>query len=413
MNMKALKIASKDLQVFFKDRGAILTLFVLPLVFVVVFSGALTSIGVDEDVRVALAVVNLDSGEAAQELLDGINNAGGVIVELYAEDEAISLLEEKEIPRVLIIPADFTAGMDAHHQVTVQLINHPDAYLEQTEAVSLVIDGVTQDMALESQIVASLEQMGEMQANAPEEFQVFTTQRNITQAQSQFENSQNQSLVSVDQKIPGQTEKRKEDLSEHSAVPGIAVMFVFLTAQSAAHMVFDEKKVGAFRRLLAAPVSKADILIGKMIPNIIIGLIQIAVIFAFGVLGMKLLGFRPMSLGNDPLALVIVAFLVALCSSSLGVVIAALARTENQIGGLSTLLLWVLAILGGSIIPLFYLESFLGPIPKFIPHYWANRAFSDLTVRGLGIGDITLEMGVILLFCAIFFAIGLWRFDFD
>lgn len=411
--MKALKIASKDLQVFFKDRGAILTLFVLPLVFVVVFSGALTSIGVDEDVRVALAVVNLDSGEAAQELLDGINNAGGVIVELYAEDEAISLLEEKEIPRVLIIPADFTAGMDAHHQVTVQLINHPDADLEQTEAVSLVIDGVTQDMALESQIVASLEQMGEMQANAPEEFQVFTTQRNITQAQSQFENSQNQSLVSVDQKIPGQTEKRKEDLREHSAVPGIAVMFVFLTAQSAAHMVFDEKKVGAFRRLLAAPVSKADILIGKMIPNIIIGLIQIAVIFAFGVLGMKLLGFRPMSLGNDPLALVIVAFLVALCSSSLGVVIAALARTENQIGGLSTLLLWVLAILGGSIIPLFYLESFLGPIPKLIPHYWANRAFSDLTVRGLGIGDITLEMGVILLFCAIFFAIGLWRFDFD
>jgi ABC-2 type transport system permease protein len=413
MNMKALKIASKDLQVFFKDRGAILTLFVLPLVFVVVFSGALTSIGVDEDVRVALAVVNLDSGEAAQELLDGINNAGGVIVELYAEDEAISLLEEKEIPRVLIIPADFTAGMDAHHQVTVQLINHPDADMEQTEAVSLVIDGVTQDMALESQIVASLEQMGEMQANAPEEFQVFTTQRNITQAQSQFENSQNQSLVSVDQKIPGQTEKRKEDLREHSAVPGIAVMFVFLTAQSAAHMVFDEKKVGAFRRLLAAPVSKADILIGKMIPNIIIGLIQIAVIFAFGVLGMKLLGFRPMSLGNDPLALVIVAFLVALCSSSLGVVIAALARTENQIGGLSTLLLWVLAILGGSIIPLFYLESFLGPIPKLIPHYWANRAFSDLTVRGLGIGDITLEMGVILLFCAIFFAIGLWRFDFD
>ena len=411
--MKALKIASKDLQVFFKDRGAILTLFVLPLVFVVVFSGALMSIGVDEDTRVALAVVNLDSGEAAQELLDGINNAGGVIVELYAEDEAISLLEEKEIPRVLIIPTDFTAGMDAHHQVTVQLINHPDADMEQTEAVSLVIDGVTQDMALESQIVASLEQMGEMQANAPEEFQVFTTQRNITQAQSQFENSQNQSLVSVDQKIPGQTEKRKEDLREHSAVPGIAVMFVFLTAQSAAHMVFDEKKVGAFRRLLAAPVSKADILIGKMIPNIIIGLIQIAVIFAFGVLGMKLLGFRPMSLGNDPLALVIVAFLVALCSSSLGVVIAALARTENQIGGLSTLLLWVLAILGGSIIPLFYLESFLGPIPKLIPHYWANRAFSDLTVRGLGIGDITLEMGVILLFCAIFFAIGLWRFDFD
>jgi len=411
--MNALKIASKDLQIFFRDRGAILTLFVLPLVFVAVFSGVLMSIGVDEDEAITLAVVNLDVGETAQILLEGIDNAGGVLVELYTEDEAMSLLDEKEIPRVLVIPDDFTAGMDSHHQVTLQLINHPDADMQQTEAVQLVVDGVAQDMALESQIIASLELMGEMQANAPEEFQVFNTERNISQAQSQFESAQDQSLVSVDQRIPGQTEKRKDDLREHSAVPGIAVLFVFMTAQTAAHMVFDEKKVGVFRRLLAAPISKLDILIGKMIPNMIIGLIQIAVIFAFGVFGMKLLGLTPMSLGNDPLALVLVAILIALCSSCLGVLIAAIARTENQIGGLSTLVLWVLAILGGCIIPLFYLENFLGPIPKLIPHYWANLAFSDITVRGLGIGDIMLEMGALLLFSAIFFAIGLWRFDFD
>jgi len=204
----------------------------------------------------------------------------------------------------------------------------------------------------------------------------------------------------------------KIDIRELSTVPGIAVLFVFMTAQAAASMIFAEKKIGAFRRLLAAPVSKAEILFGKMIPNMVIALIQLAVIFAFGTVGMKLLGFQPMSLGNDPLALVVVSLLVALCSSCLGVFIAAIARTENQVGGISTLLLWVLGVLGGSIIPLFFLESFLGSIPKVIPHYWANRAFDDIFVRGLGFMDITLEMSILLLFAVIFFAIGVWRFEF-
>lgn len=411
--MKALKIAQKDMQVFFKNRGSLIQLFILPLVFVVVFSGALMAIGVDEDERVALAVVDLDGGEAAVILKDGIDSQGGLRVELYAEDEALSLLDENDIPRVLIIPAGFTSDIEAHHPVTLQLIHHPDADIQQSEVVRLVVDGVAQGMALESQIIASLEMMGDMQANSPEEFQVFSVERNIAQAQSQFDRANSQALVSIDQKIPGESEQEKVDIRELSNVPGIAVLFVFLTAQTAAQMIFDEKKVGAFRRLLAAPVSKADILTGKMIPNMVIALIQLAVIFTFGTLGMDLLGFRPMSLGNDPLALVVVSLLVALCSASLGIFIAAIARTEGQVGGLSTVLLWVLGILGGSIIPLFFLESFLGPIPKFIPHYWANRAFDDIFVRGLGLGDITLEVGVLILFTLIFFAIGMWRFEFD
>jgi ABC-2 type transport system permease protein len=207
-------------------------------------------------------------------------------------------------------------------------------------------------------------------------------------------------------------EQEDIDIRELSTVPGIAVLAVFLTAQTAAHMIFEEKKIGAFRRLLAAPVSKTEILIGKMIPNVAIGLIQLTIIFLFGAYGLKLLGLQPMPLGNDPLALILTCFLVALCSSCLAILIAAIAKTESQIGGMSTLLLWILAVLGGSIIPLFFLESFLGSIPKVIPHYWANRAFDDIFVRSLGIGDITLELFVLLLFSVIFFAIGVWRFEF-
>jgi ABC-2 type transport system permease protein len=150
-----------------------------------------------------------------------------------------------------------------------------------------------------------------------------------------------------------------------------------------------------------------------MLPNFIIGLIQMGIILGFGVVGLDLLGLQPTSLGEDPLAVALVGVLVALCSSAIGIAIAAIARTENQIGGLSTLLLWGLGILGGSIIPTFVLDQFLGPVPRVVPHYWANRALENLMVRGADLADVTAEIGALFGFTALFVVIGLWRFEFD
>ena len=413
--MKALSITFKDLQIFFKDRGAMLQLFLLPLVFVVVFTGALGAIGKgEEDARIPLPVVDLDGGELARTLLDNINAAGGVRVEPYAQAEAMALLDENEIDRVLTIPPDFTAGIADGQPVTLRLVSHADADIKQTEAVRLVVEGVANDMALEIQILAALQQMGKMQAGVPESSQAFTVERMQAQARSQFERAQTQPLVAVAQREPGQEVEQEEPLGLGDiAVPGITVLFVFLTAQATAHSIYDEKKVGSFRRLLAAPMSKVALLGGKMLPNLITGLIQTGVIFAFGIVGLRLLGLTPATLGNEPLATVLVVVLLALCSSAFGILIAALARTEGQIGGLSTLLLWGMGLLGGSVIPLFILERMLGPVPMVVPHYWANRALVDLMLRGLGLADVTVEMAVLLGFTVLFFAIGLWRFEFD
>jgi len=190
-------------------------------------------------------------------------------------------------------------------------------------------------------------------------------------------------------------------------------LFVFLTAQTTAHSIFEEKKIGTFRRLVASPLSKVELLIGKILPNFITGLFQIVVIFAFGSLGMRLLGLTPLPIEKAPFGAMLIAILLALCSSAFGIAIAAIARTESQISGLSTLLLWGLGLVGGSLVPLFILERFLGPIPMIVPHYWANRAFDDLLIRGLGPADIALDLGVLLGFSLLFFAIGLWRFDFE
>jgi ABC-2 type transport system permease protein len=244
----------------------------------------------------------------------------------------------------------------------------------------------------------------------------FSVDRMQAQARSQFDQAQTQPLVHVEQKVPGQEEAVDEDEPlgiGDIAVPGVTVLFVFWTAQTTASTIYDEKKIGSFRRLLAAPVSKTSLLLGKLVPNFLIALVQSAVIFAFGIWGLDLMGMTPATLGNAPLATVLILVLLALCSSSFGILLAALARTEAQVGGLSMIIVWLMAVLGGSLIPLFLLEQFLGPVPMIVPHYWANRALVDLMVRGAGFADVIVEMVALLGFSALFFAVGAWRFEFN
>jgi ABC-2 type transport system permease protein len=416
--MNALRIALKDLRIFFKDRDVSLQLFLLPLLFIFVYSGAIsaiTSSGQQQDTRIQLPVVDLDGGQSAQTLLSELDKAGGVKIALYKEAEAMPLLEEGKLGRVLTIPAGFSAGIAAGQQQVLRLVSHPDADQEKTEAVRLVVQGVVRDMSLESQILASLQQMADMQANASAAVkEAFSIERLSAQARNQFTRSQAEPLVSLVQKIAGQNVEREEDPDySQASVPGFAVLFIFLTAQATARSVYDEKKVGSFRRLLAAPIAKISLLVGKILPNFLIALVQMAVILAFGVFGLRLLGMTPVPLGRDPLALLLAILLTALCSSAFGLVIAALARTESQIGGLSAVVLWVMGVLGGSFIPVFILDRLLGPVPKVVPHYWANRALTNVMLRGLRLADVTTELAVLALFTAVFFAIGLLRFDFD
>jgi ABC-2 type transport system permease protein len=141
-------------------------------------------------------------------------------------------------------------------------------------------------------------------------------------------------------------------------------------------------------------------------------LLQTVVIFAVGAWVMPLLQMDRIALHNLP-ALAVVSLMVALCSTSLGVFLAALCRTEGQISGMATAVLWVAGAVAGAFIPQFLLGSILSTIGKVTPHYWAISAFSDVIVRGEGLAGIGPQLGILALFTAAFFAIGVWRFKFD
>ena len=77
--MKILSIAFKDLQILFKDRGMLFQLFILPLLFILVFSGALSAIGASAEVTLPnLAIVDLDGNSAAQDLVSKLTADGSI-----------------------------------------------------------------------------------------------------------------------------------------------------------------------------------------------------------------------------------------------------------------------------------------------------------------------------------------------
>lgn len=417
-------LTKKDLAVFFRDRGGLIWLFVLPVVFILILAGlaSMTSGGSSEgqakDNRYPMAIVNLDTnGEHAKMLVQQLSAPDAFRLQQMTLEEANAQLNKYSIRRYLLIPASFSADLAARKPVTLTLIIHPNSDPSSDQTVMTMVNGIARNVSLELQIIDGIQTMGQMQAANPNANTAFSADRIMAQAKSQFEGSSENPLVSVAQVNPVKEEKElmpEFDLGE-SILPGMSVLFVFLAAMTMAHSIYTERKEGSLRRLLAAPLRRSELLLGKMLPMLILTIIQIVVIFLVGGLLLPLLGFGKLSIGNDPLALVLVSLSMGICSVSLGIFLAGIARTEGQITGIGNAFLWVAGFLGGAIVPAFIIQQIpvMNIISRFIPHSWATTAYYDLLARGRGLVDVLPNIGMLLLFSAVFFYIGLRRFKYE
>jgi ABC-2 type transport system permease protein len=185
-------------------------------------------------------------------------------------------------------------------------------------------------------------------------------------------------------------------------VPGFALMFVFFLVKDMASKVVEEREAGTLPRLLMAPVSRGVILIGKALPFFLLAVVQLMASFviASAVFDYPLV---------QPLTMLVVAICVAASVAGLGMMIAALARTEGQAGGLTILIVLVLGVVGGIFAP----STAVPGLRNITPHYWALQAFTDVMNRGVGIASVWLPCVVLLGIAAVTFAVGVMRFKFE
>jgi len=190
-------------------------------------------------------------------------------------------------------------------------------------------------------------------------------------------------------------------------VPGYSVFGIFWIVSLLAMSVLKEKQDGTFRRLIAAPMSRATMLAGKLTPYFLIAVVQMVLMFGVAA------AFMGLGLGTSIVALIAVSLAVAASAVGLGVLVSSIVKTEAQGNGLTTLLLLTLSALGGSFIPRFVMPDWMNTAGLVTPHAWALDAYQDLLVRGGGLADVAPEIGMLLGFTAVFFIVGALKFRFQ
>ena len=418
--MRILGITIKDLQIFFRDRSNYIWVFVLPMVFIVLFT--FVSVAAQnrpaEETAITVVVLDLDGGPGPQELIDRLSDTGEIKVEALDAAAVQERRSKDELVYLLTFPAGYSDAVTSGRPATLNLekVGGTD---NEFESLRLIVEGVAGDLSLETHILESLVMVGEMQKAATDAPLLFTVEQMQAQARSQFERSHTKPLVVISSSSPQTILERQKDQTQdvswaQSVVPGFTVLFVFMTAGLTALSIYEEKRVGSFRRLLAAPLSRFSVMVGKLSPNLLVVMIQIVALFAASILILPLLGSGGVTLGNDPLALVLLCLSMALCATALGLAISALARTESQISGGAQLFLWVTGLLGGCLVPLtLFNNPTLTAISRLVPQSWAIQGLQDLMVRGLGMQAVLPEIAALLAFSLVFFLVGAWRFDFD
>jgi len=412
MLRQILSTTWKDLKILFTDIGGMATLFLMPIMFIIVMSTALQGLfdsGTDTQPR-RLPVVNLDRGGYAAEVIAALDGIAGIEVETTWNDETLTreraeaLVADGERSVAVVFPADFSAQIEARSNgddatATVELITDPAASVQFIAPIQGMVFGAAERVA-ETQVAQArvAESLANAFAQLPPEMQPAPGQIAIEM--------EGTSVVALKQVAPAEMNIEVFPDTYQQNVPGYTVFGVFFIVGTMASSILQEKREGTFRRLLVAPLPKPVLLAGKILPYYLVNLIQVAIMF-----GVAHLLFG-MAFG-DPVALAAVSLALAAATTGLGIMVAALGKTDTQVGGITSLLTLTMSAVGGCLMPTSIMPGFLQTLSRFTPHAWAMQGFQDVLVRGYSLAGILPEAGALLGFAAAFFLIGVWRFRFD
>lgn len=158
-------------------------------------------------------------------------------------------------------------------------------------------------------------------------------------------------------------------------VPSYLVMFAFFLVLTMGWLFTAERRQGTLKRLMLAPLTSSQILLGKLIPCLVVSVFQGLVLLLAGRL------IFGMSWGPEPAYLALVVFCTSLAATGLALLIGVLARTENQVAIYGTLIVLVLAGLSGGMMgDRSLMPERMQTISRITPHAWALDAYRQLLV---------------------------------
>ena len=408
---KALAVAIKEMRVFTANRAVLFTMFLLPLL--VGFFTASVFAGGSRGIQLPTIIVNQDKGGYGESISKTL--AGTEQLELLAL-EAVEDAEQKvatgEYLAAVVIPADFTQRIDAYQPSQISVIIDP-AQASYASIVTTIMDEVNGALAIQGEIRYGirevLSEMGFSEANDPNLARAAQAQvEGVIFTQMQRMQTDNPILIESETLSGDQVFYWENAFS--LVLPAMTVMFAFFVVPTLSATLIREKEDGSLRRLIAAPLPRSALIGGKMLGYLLVVLIQVALIFGMGAV------FLDMPLGKSPLALIVVTIALGLTAATLGMLVAATARSIDQATSIGLLIVFALGFLGGSLspaAPLYRGEGVLAMISRYTPQAQAQLAYFGLLIQNAGLVEVLPFIAYMLGLSVVLFLLAVWRLRFE
>jgi ABC-2 type transport system permease protein len=188
-------------------------------------------------------------------------------------------------------------------------------------------------------------------------------------------------------------------------VGGYAIMFLLFAVSGSAATLFDEKNSGIFVRLLSAPVRPAHILWARFLFGMILGLVQISVMFLAGRI------FFGLEVFDHVGALLAVGLSASAACSAFGMLVVAISPSAAAAQGISTFVVISMSAVGGAWFPTSLMPEYIQKFSKLTIVYWAVEGFTDVLWAGQSLLEVLPKVGILAAIATGVMLIAVWRFN--
>ena len=431
----AWTLAQKDLRSFVRDRTALVLSILVPIALVSVFGWIMAYAfgGSGGMPKVSLHVADLSASSQSQQLIENLEGVDMIrvrkieIVENSGSDQIQArlqkLIADGDAHHILVIPPDYVAQISASETPEFEMIRDPGREMEdRIVRISVMqaamaelngtiwVDAMDRILSEQGMEAAGLQQIRGWMTNIGDQISQFAEKQAVDSepeqsgesadsSESSNESSevqeQTQSTASggdaaldpadmfafMSDVVPLKTtdvappdRAKQVTYQQAQSVAGMTVMMLLFALTSCGSVLLTEREEGTLRRLFVQPISRNAVLLGKFLFVFVVGICQMAILFLYGewMFGVGL--FR------DPVTLVILSFTWVAAGGAFGMFLASVSKSNKQAESLASLLILMMAALGGCWFPLqmMNLPALLDTVCKSTMTYWAMSGFQGM-----------------------------------
>lgn len=368
---KILHIIKKEFIQVRRDRGMLMILFVAPLLQLLILGFVISS----EVRNIRTVICDLDDSSTSRLLVERIRNSGYFDLAWFdtRQNHLHDYLDDGRAVVAVVIPSDFSTRLQRGERTSLQVLM--DGQDSNTSTIALgYINGILQSEMMD-QIEGQL-----MGSEAAAEVH----------------------LISPNLRVWYNEELKNSDYM----VPGIVVfLLTMVTTLVAAMGLVREREIGTLEQLLVAPIRKHELLIGKLVPFAVLGLIELA--FAISVA--KLIYDIPIA-GN--LGLLLIFTLVYLFTTlGLGLFISATSGTQQQAMFLTLFFLMFFMLMSGFLFPIENMPKTMQIISLLNPMRYFVLVIREIFIKGAVVRHLFHQGVALLIFGAVVFTFAVLRFQ--